>query len=94
MPSLTLAVDDDLKERMDEHPEINWSHVARQSIESKLDDLELMDRLAEGIDLSQEDIDDLAEEINRRATERAMEDLAERDQGTESESERERAGAR
>lgn len=94
MPSLTLAIDDDLKERMDEHPEINWSHVARQSIESKLDDLELMDRLAEGIDFSEADIDDLADEINRRATERATEDLAKRDRDSEPESERERAGAR
>jgi hypothetical protein len=95
MSSLTLAVDEDLKERMDDHPEINWSHVARQSIESKLDDLELMNRLADGIDLSEEDIDEIAAEINRRATERAMDDLAERDQerNADSESERERAGA-
>ncbi|PSQ22770.1 hypothetical protein BRD01_08640 [Halobacteriales archaeon QS_8_65_32] len=80
---------------MDDHPEINWSHVARQSIESKLDDLELMNRLADGIDLSEEDIDEIAAEINRRATERAMDDLAERDQerNADSESERERAGA-
>jgi CBS-domain-containing membrane protein len=93
MSSLTLAIDEDLKERIDEHPEINWSHVARESIESKLDDLELMDRLADGIDLSEEDIDAIAEDINRRATERAMADLAERDGDTESDSEPERAGA-
>lgn len=70
---MTLAIDDDLKDRMDEYPEINWSDIARQSTEPKLDALELMDRLADGIDLSQEDIDDLAAEINRRATERVME---------------------
>jgi hypothetical protein len=93
MSSLTLAIDEDLKGRMYEDPEINWSHVARESIESKLDDLELMDRLADGIDLSEEDIDVIAEDINRRATERAMADLTERDRDAESEFERERAGA-
>lgn len=92
MPSLTLSVDDDLKERMDVHPEINWSHVARESIESKLDDFELMDRLAKGINLTEEDIDAMAEQINWRAIERAMEDLEERDRDSESESERERVG--
>jgi hypothetical protein len=100
VPSLTLSVDEDPKKRMNDHPEINWSHVARESIESKLDDLELMDRLAEGIELTEEDIDDLAERINRRATERAMDDPAERamddpaerDGDTDSESEPERAG--
>lgn len=92
MPSLTLSVDEDPKKRMNDHPEINRSHVARESIESKLDDLELMDRLAEGIELTEEDIDDLAERINRRATERAMDDPAERDGDTDSESEPERAG--
>jgi CBS-domain-containing membrane protein len=92
MPSLTLSVDDGLKERMDAHPEINWSHVARASIESKLDDLELMDRLAEGIELTEEDIDAIAEEINQRATERATEDLADQAEDTGSEPGPERAG--
>lgn len=27
MPSITVNVDDDLKERMEKHPEINWSQV-------------------------------------------------------------------
>lgn len=79
MTSLTLAINDNLKTRMNEHPEINWSHVARESIRSKLTELEIMDQLAEGIDLTDEEIDEIADEINQRATERAMRDLENRD---------------
>jgi len=27
MPTITVNVDDELKERMEKHPEINWSEV-------------------------------------------------------------------
>jgi len=30
MPSITVNVDDELKERMEKHPEINWSEVTRR----------------------------------------------------------------
>jgi hypothetical protein len=32
MPNVTIRVPDDLKEEMDDHPEINWSEVARRSM--------------------------------------------------------------
>jgi len=32
MPTITVNVDDDLKKRMEKHPEINWSEVTRQAI--------------------------------------------------------------
>jgi len=37
MPSITVSVDDDLKDRMEQHPEINWSEVTRQAIQEKTD---------------------------------------------------------
>jgi hypothetical protein len=36
MPSITVNADDDLKDRMERHPEINWSEVTRQAIQEKL----------------------------------------------------------
>ena len=77
MPNLTRSVDDGLKAQMDAHPEINWSEVARRAIREKLRDLQLMEALVEGSEFTEEDVEEIAAEIDRRATERAMEDLDE-----------------
>ena len=71
MPNVTVSVDDSLKEQMDDHPEINWSEVARQAIREKIHDLEIMEQLVEGSDLTEEEVDELAAQIDRAATERA-----------------------
>lgn len=70
MPSVTVNVDDDLKERMDEHPEINWSEVARGAFREKLDDLELLERLSSGSELTEEDVDEIAELVDSDVAER------------------------
>ena len=75
MRNVTVSVDDSLKEQMDDHPEINWSEVARQAIREKIRDLEVMEELVEGSELTEEDVDELAAQIDRRATEQALDDL-------------------
>ena len=40
MVNITLAVPNDMKRRMDSFAEINWSAVARQAFQEKMDDLE------------------------------------------------------
>ena len=75
MPNVTISVDDSLKNQMDDHPEINWSEVARQAIREKICDLRVMKELVEGSELTEEDIEELAARIDREATEEAMADL-------------------
>jgi len=75
MPNVTVSVDDALKDQMDDHPEINWSEVARQAIREKIRDLRVMEELVEGSKLTEEDVDELAARIDRGATEEAMADL-------------------
>ena len=70
MPTITVNVDDDLKTRMEAHPEINWSEVTRQAIEEKLDHLELLDELVEGSSVTDADVEELARRIDERAHER------------------------
>lgn len=70
MPTVTVNVDDDLKDRMEDHPEINWSEVARGAFEEKIDDLELMDRLASGSGLTEEDVEELAGRIDSNVAQR------------------------
>jgi cytochrome c553 len=75
MTNVTVSVDDSLKDRMDDHPEINWSEVARQAIREKIRDLRVMEELVEDSELTEEDVDELAARIDRNATEEAMAEL-------------------
>ncbi|WP_225334313.1 hypothetical protein [Halomicrobium urmianum] len=67
MPSITVNVDDDLKDRMEEHPEINWSEVTRQAIQEKIETLEVMDELTSGSEITESDVADIADKINESA---------------------------
>ena len=70
MPTITVSVDDDLKERMDNHPEINWSEVTRQAIEEKIDTLDVMAELTSDSELTEEDVAEIADKINESARDR------------------------
>ena len=73
MPTITVNVDDALKERMERHPEINWSEVTRQAIRDKIEKLELLDELTADSELTEEDVDEIAAKINESARGRAEE---------------------
>lgn len=36
MPKVTLSIPKELKERLDKHPEVNWTEVLRRGIKDKL----------------------------------------------------------
>jgi hypothetical protein len=42
MVSVTLAVTKDIREKMREHNDINWSEFIRKNISKKIDEIELM----------------------------------------------------
>lgn len=72
--NFTVRMGDDLKQRMNDHPEINWSHVIREHVQSMLDDIERMDQLASESQLSEESVDELATMIDTAAAKRAQND--------------------
>jgi hypothetical protein len=76
MPSITVNVDDTLKERMENHPEINWSEVTRQAIEEKIEALEVMDELTGESALTESDVQEIADKINESARKRVDEESA------------------
>lgn len=43
MPTVSFRVSAELKERMEEHDEINWSAILREQIRDELSDLETRD---------------------------------------------------
>jgi predicted transcriptional regulator len=76
MPTITVNVDDDLKERMEKHPEINWSEVTRQAIQEKIKALEVMDELTSESELTERDVQEIADKINESGRKRAEEESA------------------
>ncbi|MFB6161973.1 MAG: hypothetical protein ABEJ86_00825 [Halococcoides sp.] len=75
MASITVNVDEDLKERMENHPEINWSEVTRQAIDEKIEQLELMDELTSESKLTESDVHELADRIDESGRKRVEERL-------------------
>lgn len=55
MPSVTIAVSEALKREMDSHDDVNWSAVARRSIEHKLQIMKEMDEMLKNSKLTEED---------------------------------------
>ena len=76
MPTITVNVNDDLKERMEKHPEINWSEVTRQAIQKKIETLEVMDELTDESKLTESDVREIADKINERGRKHVDEESA------------------
>lgn len=74
MANVTVTVPDEFKERMEDHPEINWSQVARQAFEEKISDLEALEKLkdleviddiASRSELTEADVEEIAKSVDR-----------------------------
>ncbi|HLC37514.1 MAG TPA: hypothetical protein VJJ53_01905 [Candidatus Nanoarchaeia archaeon] len=55
MTTLTLAIPDEMKKRMDSFPEMNWSEVARQAFMQKIEDMNFLRKFKEKSKLTEED---------------------------------------
>lgn len=73
MANITVTVPDEFKEEMEEHSEINWSQVARDAFEQKildlrtiekLKDFEIIDEIAEKSEMTDKDVEEIAEKID------------------------------
>ncbi|HLF19056.1 MAG TPA: hypothetical protein VI749_09255 [Candidatus Omnitrophota bacterium] len=65
MPNMTLAIPDDLKEKMDRFKEINWSEVARQAIREKTLLLERVNQILSGSTLDEAFLETHAAKIKK-----------------------------
>ena len=63
MGNITLALPNDLQERMRKHSEIRWSEVVRKSIAQKVDVLDAIDKIVEKSKLKKKDVDELSRRI-------------------------------
>lgn len=66
MPNMTLAIPTDLKEKMDQHKEINWSEVARQAIWEKMAMLDHMNQMFSKSQLRAADIAQATYQVKKK----------------------------
>ena len=64
MGNITLALPNELQNKMKRHSEIRWSEVIRKAIQKKIDDLELLDKLTEKSKLTPKNVIDLSKKID------------------------------
>ena len=70
MPTITLAVPEELKKEMDETKEINWSEIARSAIKEKLAQIKLFKAITTKSRLTEKDALALGRKINKAVHER------------------------
>jgi hypothetical protein len=62
---MTLAVPKELKNLMDQFPEINWSEVARKAFREKVEDLKFLKEFTSKSELTEEDALELGRKVNK-----------------------------
>ena len=65
MTTLTLAVPDEMKQKMDTFPEMNWSEVARQAFRQKIEDMDFLRKFKEKSKLTEADALRLGKEVSK-----------------------------
>mgnify|MGYP001599866265 FL=1 len=68
MTTLTLAVPNEMKKKMDEFPEMNWSEIARQAFMQKIEDMEFLRKFKEKSKLSETDALRLGKEVSKEVS--------------------------
>ena len=68
MTTLTLAVPDEIKKKMDAFPEMNWSEVARQAFIQKIEDMEFLRKFKEKSKLTETDALRLGREVSKEVS--------------------------
>ena len=72
MTTLTLAVPDEMKKKMDAFPEMNWSEVARQAFMQKIEDMEFLRKFKEKNKLTESDSLRLGKEVSREVSNKLL----------------------
>ena len=73
MVNMTLAIPEILHKKMRQFTEIRWTDIARNAIEERVHDLEVMNTIASKSRLTAEDAKELSKRINKAATKKFLE---------------------
>jgi len=70
MTNMTLSIPEELHRKMKKFSEIRWSEIARIAIERRVNDLEVMDKIASKSKLTKKDVEEISKKIKRAAAKR------------------------
>jgi len=68
MPNMTLSIPKELHEKMRRMSDVRWSEVARRAIEERINDLEVMNKIASKSKLTKKDVEEISKKIKRSAS--------------------------
>jgi len=70
MVNITLSIPSELKGKMDSFAEINWSAVAREAFDEKINDMEFIKKFKAKSALTEDDAIQLGRELNKNLAKR------------------------
>ena len=73
MSNITLSVPEELRKKMEQFPEINWSEVAKQAIKDKTSQLEFLKYFAAKSKMTEKDALELGKKVNKELAKRYRE---------------------
>jgi len=65
MGNITLAIPEELHQKMKNHSEIRWSEVVRKTIFEKVEALDMLDKITRKSKLTKKDVDEIARKVNK-----------------------------
>ncbi len=70
MPNMTLSIPKELYEIVKKHNEIKWSEIARRAMWEQAKKVQLMDKLTENSELTEEDVEFLDHKVKENLLKR------------------------
>ena len=74
MVNMTLALPDNLHSKMKHFSDIKWTEVARKAIESKIRDLEALEKIVSKSKLTHKDVEEFSKKVKTSAAKRFMDE--------------------
>lgn len=75
MAQFIIEIPEELKEEMEELPDLNWQLVVRRSLKRELEEVLELKRIISKSKLTEDDVKELSEKINESLAERFRESL-------------------
>jgi predicted CopG family antitoxin len=68
MVNITLSISEELHKKMKNFSEIKWSEIVRKALEQRVNDLEVMEKIASKSKFTKKDVAEIAKKIKRAAS--------------------------
>lgn len=75
MGELVIEIPEELKEKMEELPKVNWQLVVRRALKHELEEILELKRIISKSKLTEEDVLELSEKIDKSLSKRFKESL-------------------